>query len=77
MKPSIMLKPDGTVMLIDFGIAHISGKPVHSAEEAAQGILNLGTPGRSSPEQFSKGAVTDARSDVYSLGMTLHSPYRG
>lgn len=73
MKPSnVMLKPDGTVMLIDFGIAHISGKPVHSAEEAAQGILNLGTPGYGSPEQFSKGAVTDARSDVYSLGMTLH-----
>ncbi len=51
---------------------HIQASPVHSAEEAAHGINPGYTWAMVRLEQFSKGAVTDARSDVYSLGMTLH-----
>lgn len=65
LKPSnVMVKPDGTVMLIDFGIAHHAGR-------APQG-LSLGTPGYESPEQQEDPVSVDRRSDVYSLGKTLH-----
>lgn len=72
MKPSnIMLKPDGTIKLIDFGIAkeYKSGK---RADTSA-----LGTRGYAAPEQF--GDVnghgihkTDSRTDIYCLGATMY-----
>ena len=66
LKPSnIMLTNDGTIKLIDFGIARAftSGK---QADTAA-----LGTVGYAPPEQYGKGQ-TDARSDIYALGVTMH-----
>lgn len=67
LKPgNIMLLPDGkTVKLIDFGIARLF-KP-----GAGKDTITLGTPGYAPPEQYGKGQ-TDARSDVYALGATLH-----
>ncbi len=63
MKPSnIMLKTDDTIRLIDFGISASSGK----TEEI------FGTPGYAAPEQTSESAQLDARTDIYSLGVTLH-----
>ena len=75
MKPSnIMLQPDGTLKLIDFGIAR-EYKQGSSAD-----TTYIGTKGYAAPEQFGT-AQTDARTDIYSLGATMYhlltgkSPY--
>ena len=66
LKPgNVMLQPDGTLKLIDFGIARLF-KPGRSADTMA-----IGTPGFAAPEQHGR-AQTDARSDIYSLGVMLH-----
>lgn len=66
MKPdNIMLTPDGAIKLIDFGIAR-EYKVDHSTD-----TTNLGTKAYASPEQIS-GKQTDARTDIYSLGVTLY-----
>jgi serine/threonine protein kinase len=63
MKPSnVMLTPRGRVVLIDFGIARLF--------RAARKGTMIGTLGFAPPEQY-QGAV-DPRSDIYSLGATLH-----
>jgi serine/threonine protein kinase len=63
MKPSnVMLMPKGRVVLIDFGIARLF-------KSARKGTM-IGTLGFAPPEQY-QGAV-DPRSDIYSLGATLH-----
>ncbi|MGN0142576.1 MAG: protein kinase [Roseburia sp.] len=67
MKPAnIMLKPDGTLTLIDFGTAR---------EYKARNIADttcLGTIGYAAPEQFGGMGQTDARTDIYCLGATLY-----
>lgn len=75
MKPSnIMLQPDGTLKLIDFGIAR------EYKEEANSDTTYIGTKGYAAPEQFGT-AQTDARTDIYALGVTMYhlitgkSPY--
>jgi len=66
LKPdNIMLTPDNKIKLIDFGIARFF-QPGKSKDTAL-----YGTMGYASPEQFGTGQ-TDARSDIYSLGVTLH-----
>ncbi|MGZ6176182.1 MAG: serine/threonine-protein kinase, partial [Candidatus Binataceae bacterium] len=63
MKPSnVMLTPRGRVVLIDFGIARLF-------KSARKGTM-IGTLGFAPPEQY-QGAI-DPRSDIYSLGATLH-----
>lgn len=72
MKPSnVMLKPDGTVKLIDFGTAK-----EYIIENNAD-TTALGTRGYAAPEQFGdaqgRGIYnTDARTDIYNLGATLY-----
>lgn len=67
MKPAnIMLKPDGTVRLIDFGIAREFKEGKSGDTEA------IGTRGYAAPEQFGGKGQTDARTDIYSLGVTLY-----
>ena len=67
LKPgNIMLRPDGTITLIDFGIAR-------EYKEAQAGDTSyLGTKGYAAPEQFGGMGQTDARTDVYNLGATLY-----
>ncbi|MCD7774138.1 MAG: serine/threonine protein kinase [Clostridiales bacterium] len=67
MKPAnIMLKPDGTVKLIDFGIAREYKRSKTADTES------LGTRGYAAPEQFGGKGQTDARTDIYSFGVTLY-----
>lgn len=75
MKPSnVMLQPDGSLKLIDFGIAR------EYKQESNADTTYIGTKGYAAPEQFGK-AQTDARTDIYSLGVTMYhlltgkSPY--
>ncbi|HID61662.1 MAG TPA: hypothetical protein EYP49_02775, partial [Anaerolineae bacterium] len=56
---------EGRIKLIDFGIARLfqPGK--------GKDTQIMGTPGYAAPEQYGVGQ-TDARSDIYALGVTLH-----
>ena len=66
LKPAnIMLTPAGQIKLIDFGIARF-----FKAGQAGDTVA-MGTPGYAAPEQHGIDQ-TDARSDVYSLGVVLH-----
>ena len=82
IKPSnIMLASDGTVKIIDFGLAK-------SAAAGANGLGSVtlagfvGSPDYSSPEQLNENEL-DSTSDIYSLGVTLwfllcgRPPFRG
>lgn len=67
MKPSnVMLKPDGKVMLIDFGTAR------EFKENSVADTTCLGTQGYAAPEQYGSHGQTDARTDIYCLGATLY-----
>ncbi len=67
MKPSnVMLKPDGKIKVIDFGIAR------EYKENNNSDTVSLGTRGYAAPEQFGGKGQTDARTDVYCLGVTLY-----
>lgn len=67
MKPgNIMLKPNGEVVLIDFGIAR------EYKSQNASDTTCLGTQGYAAPEQFGGQGQTDARTDIYCLGATLY-----
>lgn len=65
MKPAnVMLKPEGNIKIIDFGIAR------EYKEQSLADTTVLGTKGYAPPEQYS--GQTDPRSDIFALGMTMH-----
>ena len=65
MKPAnVMLKPEGNIKIIDFGIAR------EYKEQNLTDTTVLGTKGYAPPEQYS--GQTDPRSDIFALGMTMH-----
>lgn len=65
MKPAnVILQPDGIVKFIDFGIMR-AYKPYQNSDTCC-----LGTKGYAAPEQFG-GSQTDARTDIFGLGMTM------
>jgi serine/threonine protein kinase len=73
IKPSnIMLEPMGRIRLVDFGIAR-TYKP-----DSYRDTVNLGSGGYAAPEQYERaGRQTDMRSDIYSLGVTVHQLLTG
>ncbi|MCC8029273.1 MAG: serine/threonine protein kinase [Lachnospiraceae bacterium] len=67
MKPSnVMLKPDGTIVLFDFGTAR--EYKIASLEDTTC----LGTRGYAAPEQYGGHGQTDARTDIFCLGATMY-----
>ena len=65
IKPqNVVLRPDGKAVLIDFGIARVY-------TEKETDTLVFGTLGFAPPEQYGFSR-TDARSDIYSLGILLY-----
>lgn len=67
LKPAnIMLKPDGNIMVIDFGTAR------EYKEKNLADTTCLGTVGYAAPEQFGGKGQTDGRTDIYCLGATLY-----
>lgn len=72
LKPdNIMLDPQGRIKLIDFGIARLFD-PAKRTD-----TLKMGTVGYAPPEQYSGRGMTDQRSDVYALGVTLYELLTG
>lgn len=68
LKPSnILVTADGTVKLLDFGIA----RQIESLEAAMETQQRAFTPGYASPEQV-RGEPLGTLSDVYSLGVVLY-----
>ena len=91
IKPeNIMLRPDGYVKVLDFGIAKLTEQRPASDDHRVETTallqtrpgLVLGTAHYMSPEQV-RGQKVDARSDIWSLGVVLYEivtgspPFRG
>jgi serine/threonine protein kinase len=85
LKPeNTFLKSDGSVKLLDFGLAKLKwpaeGLPI-GAGETATGVI-AGTAGYMAPEQL-KGEAADPRSDLFALGVMMYEmlagqhPFRG
>jgi serine/threonine protein kinase len=69
IKPSnIMVRPDGDVVLLDFGLSHHEQLPDLMQEEFR---LPFGTAPYMSPEQL-RGIRNDPRSDIFALGVLLY-----
>ena len=85
LKPSnIAVRDDGTVKVLDFGIAKVVHLPVDAAATIAtptntptapEGTL-FGTPAYMSPEQ-AKGRAADKRSDIWAFGAVLFEMLSG
>jgi len=70
--PNVMLRDDGSVVLIDFGLAR---SLLSSDGSTRTGVLR-GSPYYMSPEQ-AQGESLDARTDLYSLGVILYEMLAG
>jgi serine/threonine-protein kinase len=71
IKPgNIILTPQGKVKLVDFGLVKLLDP---NDPRTATVMKGMGTPEYAPLEQYASGAGhTDARSDIYALGATLH-----
>ena len=68
---NVMLLSDGTIKVMDFGIARFNRETDKTISEKAIGSVHY-----ISPEQ-SRGDITDERSDIYSVGVMLYEMLTG
>jgi serine/threonine protein kinase len=84
LKPgNIKIKSDGTVKVLDFGLAKFGGTPTVRTEDsptlsmaATQAGMILGTAGYMSPEQ-ARGKEVDKRADIWAFGVVLYEMLTG
>ncbi len=84
LKPgNIMVKPDGTVKVLDFGLAKVSSSRHTSRKDSLdlsgngtlQGLI-LGTAAYMAPEQ-ARGMPVDKRADIWAFGVLLYEMLTG
>ncbi|MBR5539952.1 MAG: Stk1 family PASTA domain-containing Ser/Thr kinase [Clostridia bacterium] len=74
IKPqNIMLLPDGTIKVADFGIARFSRQDIRTTRSSDKAI---GSVHYISPEQ-ARGEITDEKADIYSVGVMLYEMLTG
>jgi Tol biopolymer transport system component len=80
IKPeNIMMRHDGYVKVVDFGLAKLTAAPPVAADTSKPTLLQIdtdtgmvmGTTAYMSPEQ-ARGLTVDARSDIWSLGVVMY-----
>jgi serine/threonine-protein kinase len=79
IKPeNVMLRPDGYIKVLDFGLAKLTQTPESRDEMEALTLAMdtdpgtvMGTASYMSPEQ-ARGQSVDARTDIFSLGVVLY-----
>jgi serine/threonine protein kinase len=86
IKPeNVMIRPDGLVKILDFGIAKLSVKKAEPTDEEAATALKpqgtspgviIGTANYMSPEQ-ARGKEVSAQSDIFSFGIVLYEMVTG
>ena len=77
IKPeNVMIRTDGYVKVVDFGLAKLAVPPTSETMAATQCGLVVGTPHYMSPEQ-ARGLDVDARADVWGLGIVIHEMLSG
>ena len=84
LKPAnIKIKPDGTVKVLDFGLAKVPGAPANKSDDSLTLTMGLtetglivGTAPYMSPEQ-ARGEDVDKRTDVWAFGVVLFEMLTG
>jgi len=84
LKPAnIKIKPDGTVKVLDFGLAKVAAPVSGSSERSptftigmTEAGMILGTASYMAPEQ-ARGKATDKRADIFSFGVVLYEMITG
>src|SRR6266404_4878935 len=85
LKPeNIMLRPDGLIKVLDFGLAKLIEPPTATVNSEAATVARvdtkmgtvMGTAQYMSPEQ-ARGLKVDARTDIFSLGVVLYEMLAG
>ncbi len=87
IKPeNVMVRPDGLVKVLDFGLAKLTERPaaMPEADSQAETIARLstepgvvmGTASYMSPEQ-ARGQKVDHRTDIFSLGVVVYEMIAG
>jgi Tol biopolymer transport system component/predicted Ser/Thr protein kinase len=88
LKPgNVKVKPDGTVKVLDFGLAKVGPRTAsggeHNPEEsptismaATQAGVILGTAAYMAPEQ-ARGKIVDKRADIWAFGVVLYEMVTG
>jgi serine/threonine protein kinase len=84
LKPAnVKIKPDGTVKVLDFGLAKLAATTSGSGERSptftigmTEAGMILGTASYMAPEQ-ARGKATDKRADIFAFGVVLHEMITG